>query len=75
MTAFDVKIVDTLYALVRDPAHVHPPELHAHLGTTGEAGIRRVLDAVEADDWFDGEGHEAPSPTHLNATLAAGDEL
>ena len=39
MTAFDVKIGDTLYALVRDPAHVHPPELHAHLGTTGEAGI------------------------------------
>ena len=57
MTAFDVKIGDTLYALVRDPAHVHPPELHAHLGTTGEAGIRRVLDAVEADDWFDGEGN------------------
>ena len=34
MTAFDVKIGDTLYSLVRDPSHVHPPELHAHLGTT-----------------------------------------
>jgi hypothetical protein len=36
---------------------VHPPELHAHVGTTSEAGIRRLLDAIEADDWFDGEGN------------------
>jgi hypothetical protein len=26
-----------------------------YLGTTSEAGIRRVLDAIEADDWFDSE--------------------
>lgn len=57
MTAFDVKIVDTLHSLVRDAAHLHPSELHAHLGTTSEAGIRRLLDAVEADDWFDDEGN------------------
>ena len=37
MTAFDVKIRDTLYSLMRDAAHVHRPELHAHLGTTSEA--------------------------------------
>ena len=49
MTAFDVKIVGTLYPLVRDPAHMHSPELHAHFGTASEAGIRSLLHAVEAD--------------------------
>ena len=69
MTQYDVQIGDKFYPLVRDPAHVHPPELHAHLGTdtvrgdTGqtveevrEMAIRRLLNAVDEDDWFDETG-------------------
>lgn len=58
---FDVKIGDRLYPLVRDPTHVHPPELHHHLGTDTvegvdrETAIRRLLNAVEATHWFSGD--------------------
>lgn len=57
MTTFDVKIGGRIYPLVRDVAHVHPPELHHHLGTdttsnTPEVALQRLLDAVVADHWF-----------------------
>lgn len=60
-TTFDVQIGSTFYPLVRDPAHVHPPELHHHLGTdttsaSPEQAIRRLLDAVEASGWIDDRG-------------------
>lgn len=50
---YDVKIGDQYFVLVRDPDHVHPPEVHRHLGTRDEAGLRRLLDAVEQDHLFD----------------------
>jgi hypothetical protein len=58
IVTFDVKIGRDTYPLVRDPAHVHPTNLHRHLGThtttlDQEQAIRRLLDAVEAADWFD----------------------
>jgi hypothetical protein len=59
---FDVRIGDRVYPLVRDPTHVHPPELHRHLGTDTtradpETALRRLLDAVEATHWFDDAGY------------------
>jgi hypothetical protein len=58
---FDVKMGDTFHPLVRDPTHVHPPELHRHLGTntttlSPELAIRRLLNAVEASGWIDDDG-------------------
>jgi hypothetical protein len=59
---FDVLLNGKHYLLVRDPAHVHPPELLHHLGIDTvqgdtEAAVRRLIDALEADDWFDEGTH------------------
>ena len=45
---FHVTIGDERYPLVRDPAHIHPPAVHAHLGTDSEKGLRRLLEKLAA---------------------------
>ena len=62
-STYDVKIGDECYPLVRDPLHVHPKILHDYLGTNTtiyvqpEQAMRRLLDAVEAVNWFDEAGN------------------
>ena len=56
MRDFDVLIDGIRYPLVRDVTHPHPREVHAHLGTTSEVGLQRLLDAVTEDKWFSEDG-------------------
>lgn len=49
------------YHIVRDVAHVHPPEVHAALGTASEAELQHALDQCRVADYYDPDGrHKGP---------------
>jgi hypothetical protein len=54
------------YAVYRDVAHVHPPQVHGALGTASEAELQRVLDTLNVEDWYDEKGyHRGPNANGL----------
>jgi len=62
----EIDVRGTTYPIHRDVATSHPSAVHEALGTTSESEIQRVLDGLNATDWYDKEGrHLGPDDSGL----------